>query len=159
VRRGLTAAVALGLLLAGAGCGSEGDETASRVTVTVQQTVTEPASIETLRDTIEAEPSAPPTTNPLDGLRTAPNVSTMSVEEVLERATISVPNVVGLDHQLAQDTMQSIGLYDLSEEDATGAGRMLLWDRNWTVVSQDPPPGTMVSPDHTITLRSKKDDE
>jgi hypothetical protein len=72
---------------------------------------------------------------------------------------INVPDVVGLDHQLAQDTMQASGLYNLSEEDATGQGRMLLWDRNWTVVSQDPPAGTMVAEDQTITLSSKKDDE
>jgi hypothetical protein len=52
--------------------------------------------------------------------------------------------------------MQSAGLYLLAEEDATGAGRMLLWDRNWIVVSQDPPAGTPVSENTTITLRSKK---
>jgi hypothetical protein len=69
---------------------------------------------------------------------------------------IAVPDVVGKDHQLAQDTMQSAGLYNLSEEDATGQGRMLIYDRNWVVVSQDPPAGTQVSEDQTITLRSKK---
>ena len=72
---------------------------------------------------------------------------------------IRVPNVVGLDHQLAQDTMQGVGLYNLSEEDATGAGRMLIWDRNWTVVSQSPAAGTMVSENQTVVLRSKRDDE
>ena len=69
---------------------------------------------------------------------------------------IEVPNVVGQDHQLAQDTMQSAGLYNLSEEDATGQGRVLVLDRNWVVVEQEPPAGTMVSEDATITLRSKK---
>jgi hypothetical protein len=64
-----------------------------------------------------------------------------------------------MDHQPAQDTMQAAGLYNLAEEEATGAGRMLLWDRNWTVVSQDPPAGTVVAEDRTIVLRSKKDDE
>jgi beta-lactam-binding protein with PASTA domain len=124
-------------VLAGAGCGS--NEEAAPMTVTAQQTVTEG--------------------DPLEGLRNAPNVSTMSVEEAIERMTVEVPNVVGIDHQLAQDTMQAAGLYNLAEEDATGQGRMLLWDRNWTVVSQDPPAGDMVSPDTTIVLRSKKDDE
>ena len=55
--------------------------------------------------------------------------------------------------------MQGVGLYNLSEEDATGAGRMLIWDRNWTVVSQSPAAGTMVSEDQTVVLRSKRDDE
>jgi len=156
VRRGLTAAVVLALVLAVAGCGSN-EETAP-VTVTVQQTVTEGSAIETLSDTVDAE-SDLSEGDPLDGLRNAPNVSTMSVEEAMERATIEVPNVVGLDHQLAQDTMQAAGLYNLAEEDATGQGRMLLWDRNWTVVEQWPLPGARVNRDQTVMLSSVKDDE
>jgi beta-lactam-binding protein with PASTA domain len=67
-----------------------------------------------------------------------------------------VPNVVGLNHQLAQDTMQAAGFYFLTEEDATGQGRALLNDRNWVVVSQSPAPGTHAPPETKITLRSKK---
>jgi hypothetical protein len=29
-----------------------------------------------------------------------------------------------------EDRMQAAGLYNLDEEDATGQGRLLLWDRN-----------------------------
>ena len=72
---------------------------------------------------------------------------------------IAVPDVVGMDHQLAQDTMQAAGLYNLTEEDATGQDRMLIWDRNWTVVEQDPSAGAMVGEDQTIILSSKKDEE
>jgi len=72
---------------------------------------------------------------------------------------IKVPDVVGKDHQLAQDTMQEAGLFSLQEEDATGQGRALLYDRNWTTVSQDPPAGSLVSEDQTITLKAKKDGE
>jgi hypothetical protein len=162
VRRGQTAAVALALVLAFGGCGDGGEE-AEPVTVTVLQPV-EPdgsdRSVETLSDTVGDQG------DPLEGLSNAPNVSTVNVEDRLRTAEpepapakIRVPNVVGIDHQLAQDTMQAAGLYNLAEEDATGQGRMLLWDRNWTVVSQDPPAGDMVSPDTTIVLRSKKDDE
>jgi hypothetical protein len=67
-----------------------------------------------------------------------------------------VPDVVGLNHQLAQDAMQAAGFYNLSEEDATGQGRMLIYDRNWEVVEQVPAPGTEADPDTTIILRSKK---
>ncbi|MGI8479176.1 MAG: PASTA domain-containing protein [Gaiellaceae bacterium] len=80
-------------------------------------------------------------------------------EAPVEDGDIEVPDVVGMDHQLAQDTMQAAGLYNLSEEDATGQDRLMLIDRNWTVVEQDPPAGSMVSEDQTIILRSKKDDE
>ena len=69
---------------------------------------------------------------------------------------ITIPDVVGHNHQAAQDTMQAAGLFMLDEVDATGRGRMLIWDRNWEVVSQDPPAGRCVSENTTITLSSKK---
>jgi hypothetical protein len=69
---------------------------------------------------------------------------------------ITVPNEVGKNHQAAQDDMQAHGLYNLSEEDATGQDRLLIIDRNWKVVSQAPAPGTKVSEDATVVLRSKK---
>ncbi|MDA0179172.1 PASTA domain-containing protein [Solirubrobacter phytolaccae] len=72
---------------------------------------------------------------------------------------IRVPNVVGKDHQLAQDTMQAAGLYVLAERDASGQGRMLLLDRNWTTVKQRPKAGKCVSEDTEILLSAVKDDE
>jgi hypothetical protein len=69
---------------------------------------------------------------------------------------IVVPDEVGKNHQAAQDDLQAHGLYNLSEEDATGQGRMLILDRNWQVVSQSPSAGTKVAEDATITLLSKK---
>lgn len=72
---------------------------------------------------------------------------------------IAVPDVIGLDHQAAQDALQGEGLWLLDEEDCTGQGRMLLFDRNWEVVRTDPPAGTRVSEDTTITLCSKKQGE
>lgn len=75
-------------------------------------------------------------------------------------ASGTVPNVVGMNHQAAQDAMQEAGFYNLTEEDATGQGRMLIMDRNWVVVSQSPKGGAKVSEDKKIVLRSKKlDDE
>jgi hypothetical protein len=67
-----------------------------------------------------------------------------------------VPNVVGVNHQLAQDTMQAAGFYFLTEEDATGQGRLLVIDRNWVVVSQVPAGGTTAPLETKILLRSKK---
>jgi hypothetical protein len=72
---------------------------------------------------------------------------------------IKVPKVVGKDHQLAQDTMQAAGLYMLMEEDATGQGRMLILDRNWTTVRQRPKAGKCVSEDTEIMLYAVKDSE
>lgn len=52
--------------------------------------------------------------------------------------------------------MQAAGFYYLAEEDATGQGRLLINDRNWIVVTQQPKGGTRASADTTIILRSKK---
>ncbi|MFC0107791.1 PASTA domain-containing protein [Kibdelosporangium aridum] len=49
-----------------------------------------------------------------------------------------VPDVVGMNHQQAQDTLQAAGFYVLGEEDATGRGRSLVLDRNWVVMEQNP---------------------
>ncbi len=82
-----------------------------------------------------------------------------SAEASSDGDCIEVPGVVGKDHQLAQDTMQAAGLYVLAERDASGQGRMLLLDRNWTTVKQRPRPGKCVSEDTTITLYAVKDGE
>lgn len=67
-----------------------------------------------------------------------------------------MPNVVGHNHQTAQNEMQAAGLYVLDEKDATGQGRLLLLDRNWIVVRQSPKAGAKVTADTTIILYSKK---
>ena len=70
-----------------------------------------------------------------------------------------MPNVVGLDHQAAQNALQGEGLYLLDERDCSGQDRLLLFDRTWEVVRTDPAAGTKVSEDTTITLCSVKQGE
>lgn len=121
-----------------AGCGGGGDATPTPSTVTV--TVTAPA----------------PPTNPPGTPQATKTVEVTRTSEAAKVETGLVPNVVGMNHQLAQDTMQAAGFYYLTEEDATGAGRLLIVDRNWVVVSQSPAPGKRMATDTKITLRSKK---
>jgi beta-lactam-binding protein with PASTA domain len=71
-------------------------------------------------------------------------------------ATRRVPNVVGMNHQAAQDRLQASGFYNLRERDCTGRGRLLLFDRNWHVVRQSPAAGRQVSVNRAITLCSVK---
>jgi hypothetical protein len=73
--------------------------------------------------------------------------------------TGTVPNVVGIDLQLAQDTLQAEGFYVLRSHDATGQGRFQVLDRNWTVVDQDPPGGTVMSLSEVVDLGAVKDEE
>lgn len=70
-----------------------------------------------------------------------------------DRATL--PDLTALDHQEAQDTAQAIGFYNLTEKDATGDGRLIVWDRNWVVCEQDPMPG-LYDTDREVTLYSVK---
>ncbi|WP_433225668.1 PASTA domain-containing protein [Actinomadura formosensis] len=127
----LLAAAALAALTA-TGCEpSEPQPAAPPVTVTATQTP-------------PAETSSPPVAVP------SPTLTKMTA------ARIRVPRVVGMNHQEAQNLLQSKGLFMLQERDATGQGRLLLWDRNWVVVRQKPKAGTRVTPDETITLYSKK---
>lgn len=73
-----------------------------------------------------------------------------------KKKLIRVPNLVGVNHQDAQDRLQALGLYNLHEEDATGQGRFLFFDSNWVVVRQQPAPGRRVGENAPITLFSKK---
>jgi beta-lactam-binding protein with PASTA domain len=71
-------------------------------------------------------------------------------------ATRRVPNVVGMNHQAAQDRLQASGFHNLRERDCTGRGRLLLFDRNWRVVRQSPAAGRRVRANRAITLCSVK---
>lgn len=70
--------------------------------------------------------------------------------------TCTVPDVVGMVHQDAQDTMQAAGLYNLREEDSTGQGRMLVLDRNWTTTAQSVAAGQVVDCKTEVLLSAKK---
>ncbi|WP_260870325.1 PASTA domain-containing protein [Gordonia paraffinivorans] len=53
-----------------------------------------------------------------------------------------MPNVVCMNLQDAQDTIQEAGVFYSRSKDATGQGRSQILDRNWIVVGQTPGPGT-----------------
>jgi hypothetical protein len=96
----------------------------------------------------------PAETVPATGQAAVPEANTDVATDVAADAV--VPDVVGLNHQASQDTLQASGFYLLREEDATGQGRTLILDRNWEVVSQSVPGGTTASIATPITLFSKK---
>lgn len=72
--------------------------------------------------------------------------------------TCTVPNVVGMIHQTAQDTMQKAGLFLLTEEDASGQGRLLVNDRNWKTTKQSVTAGEVVDCNTKILLSAEKID-
>jgi beta-lactam-binding protein with PASTA domain len=72
-------------------------------------------------------------------------------------AKIKAPDGVGLDYQAAQDLWRAAGLHVAPATDATGAHRLPLIDRNWTVVAQDPKAGATIAAGSFITATVKKD--
>ncbi|MFI2228538.1 hypothetical protein [Nocardia testacea] len=70
------------------------------------------------------------------GTETAPSVA--------DTATATMPAVVCMNLQAAQDLIQTTGVFYSRSEDATGRGRSQVVDRNWVVVAQRPEPGTPI---------------
>ena len=70
-----------------------------------------------------------------------------------------MPALVGMNLQLAQDTLQSLDSYLLVQEDAAGLGRFQVVDSNWKVCTQDPAPGDVVPISTLVTLAAVKLDE
>lgn len=68
----------------------------------------------------------------------------------------TLPDVVGMNLQAAQDHLQAKGFYVLNDKDATGANRFQVSDRNWVVVRQTPVAGRKVATDALVTLWAKK---
>ncbi len=59
-----------------------------------------------------------------------------------EKEDGELPGMVGENLQFAQDHAQAAGFFLLDDQDASGLGRLQVMDRNWTVCSQEPAPGT-----------------
>lgn len=73
--------------------------------------------------------------------------------------TFEMPTLVGVNLQLAQDTLQALDSYVLDQADASGLGRFQMNDSNWTVCAQDPASGAVVPISTIVTLASVKLDE
>ena len=57
----------------------------------------------------------------------------------------TMPNVVCMNLQAAQNAIQRAGVFFSRSEDATGEVRSQIVDSNWIVVSQTPPAGSPVT--------------
>lgn len=122
---------------------------------TATQTVT---AVETVTASSEPEPTSTPTPTPTPSpTRTSREPEPDPTPE--PELTFVMPDVIGINLQEAQDYLQSLGSYLLDQEDASGAGRIQILDRNWYVCSQQPAPGTEVPIETVVTLYSVKLDE
>jgi len=73
--------------------------------------------------------------------------------------TFVMPALVGANLQGAQDALQALGSFLLTQNDATGQGRFQVLDRGWKVCAQIPAAGLTVSFARMVDLRVVKLDE
>jgi hypothetical protein len=106
--------------------------------------------------TTAASTPEPPAATTAAPTQTTPAAATTIPPAVVK--TCTVPNVVGMVHQTAQDTMQKAGLFLLTEEDASGQGRLLINDRNWKTTKQSVAAGAVIDCDTKILLSAEKID-
>lgn len=71
-------------------------------------------------------------------------------------SSFTMPKVVGMVLQDAQDLLQSKGSYLMDQQDAKGWGRWQILDSGWKVCWQKPGPGVKVSTSAVIALGSVK---
>ncbi|AKU18227.1 PASTA domain-containing protein [Luteipulveratus mongoliensis] len=109
--------------------------------------------------TVTATVSAAPTS--AEESRPAPTASPAGAAPTSEAPTVSfsMPNEVGKGLQEAQDDVQAKSgnpLFVTGSDDATGAGRAQVLDRNWKVCSQSVAPGTAINEDTRISFGAVK---
>lgn len=136
--RTIAAGLAAATLLTLTACEGTSDTSSSKPDTTAEDT-----SSQTKQDTEGTETE---TDEPADDASAA------------EPETATLPNLVGQDLQAAQDAAQAAGFYVLDDQDASGQNRLQVFDRNWTVCSQEPAAGTHPT-DTAVTLYAVKDDE
>ena len=74
----------------------------------------------------------------------------------------TMPNLVGSDLQGAQDAIQSVSgghVWLSTSTDLSGQGRAQIMDRNWTVCSSTPAPGTTFTATTAIDFGVVRDTE
>ena len=71
----------------------------------------------------------------------------------------SMPSVIGMVLQDAQDLLQARGSYLMDQVDATGDGRFQFFDSNWKVCAQEPEAGAPLASTDVVTLATVKLDE
>lgn len=136
-------------MIAMAALGACGSETGTAAPVA--ETVPADAADEPEQEPVSEEPADEPVEQP--------STEPVADDEPSADETFTMPNLVGMNLQKAQDELQDLGSYVLSQDDATGKGRFQMSDRNWKVCSQDQEPGRVLSIAELVNVEAVKLDE
>jgi hypothetical protein len=120
------------------GCGSEEDPTTAGTS--------SPPTVSTTASTTATAPPAETTT-------------TVEIATTEAAAAASMPDVLCMNLQTAQDTIQAAGVFFSRSEDGTGQDRSQIIDSNWIVVDQRPAPGTPIGEGDAVLTAVKYGEE
>jgi beta-lactam-binding protein with PASTA domain len=73
------------------------------------------------------------------------------------RSQITIPDVTGQNAEIAQNSLEKLGLTRVRLSSANPKYSMVLLAANWTVVSVDPAPGTLVNSDDPVVVKVTKE--
>lgn len=110
-------------------------------------------------DTAAGAPSSTTMTPSTTRSQSTAPADTVTTSATSSPGRASLPNVVGIDLQDAQDLLQAQGFYNLRSHDARGLNRNQVLDRNWRVCDQQPRAGAVVTTDVLIDLGVVRDEE
>jgi beta-lactam-binding protein with PASTA domain len=88
------------------------------------------------------------------------STSAVGAPPVTKSATpsqITIPDVTGQNAEIAQKKLEDLGLTDVSLASANPKYSMVLLAKNWTVVSVEPAPGTVVKADDPVIVKVTKE--
>jgi hypothetical protein len=106
--------------------------------------------------------SSPPATTPTTHASTPTEPATIAPPEGKPARQWTMPNLVGVNLQQAQDQLQSLtggALFFTSSHDATTGGRSQVVDSNWKVCSQSIAAGAAITSDSKIDFGAVKLEE
>jgi beta-lactam-binding protein with PASTA domain len=101
------------------------------------QTSTSPSTVTITQHSAFAEPSA---------------ASTSAMP-----SQITVPEVKGQNAEIVRKNLEKLGLTDVNLSSANPKYGVVVLASNWTAVSIEPPPGTVVSSDDPVVVKVYKD--
>lgn len=91
----------------------------------------------------------------------APPASTVNVSSAapstVAAGPITLPDLTNQNADIARKKLTKLGLTDVTLASANPKYTMVIVAANWTVVSMEPPPGTVVQSDDPVVLKVTKD--
>lgn len=104
-----------------------------------------------------ARPATVTVTQPAMATAVQPSTAAAEAPELAAPATITIPEVEGQNAEIVRKNLGRLGLTDVNLASANPKYSNVILAKNWTVVSIEPPPGTVVAANDTVVVKVYKD--